>query len=187
MLSPSITETVKTNWKYWSLLIVDETEEENVFYLNKLFKFELNLTVDDMNNNASISVMQNFTKYPTIQYGTANYWSGSLSALCGFISCDDVNYIQTPSMINELKSLTSDTRRKFLKDMDGKNGFHQNILAEQIRSCFIKMNDKTQDKELIFQHLVQWIKTKTCSTYDSACEAVVSFFVQNCEVFYEIT
>lgn len=77
--------------------------------------------------------------------------------------------------------------RDVLKDMDGKNGFHQNILAEQIRSCFIKMNDITQDKELIFQHLVQWIKNKTLSTYDSACEAVVSFFVQNCEVFYEIT
>ena len=77
--------------------------------------------------------------------------------------------------------------RDVLKDMDGKNGFHQNILAEQIRSCFIKMNDKTQDKELIFQHMVRWIKTKTLSTYDSACEAVVSFFVQNCEVFYEIT
>jgi hypothetical protein len=77
--------------------------------------------------------------------------------------------------------------RDVLKDLDGKNGFHQNILAEQIRSCFIKMNDKTQDKELIFQHLVQWIKTRTLTTHDSACEAVVSFFVQNCEVFYEIT
>lgn len=77
--------------------------------------------------------------------------------------------------------------RDVLKDMDGKNGFHQSILAGQIRSCFIKMNDKTQDKELIYQHLVQWIKTKTLSTSDIACEAVVSFFVQNCEVFYEIT
>ena len=77
--------------------------------------------------------------------------------------------------------------REVLKDLDGKNGFHQSILAGQIRSYFIKMNDKTQDKELIFQHLVQWIKVKTCFTYDSACEAVVSFFVQNCEVFYEIT
>lgn len=77
--------------------------------------------------------------------------------------------------------------RETLKEMDGKNGFHQNILGEQIRSCFIKMNDKTQDKEMIFQHIVQWVKTKTLSTSDIACEAVVSFFVQNCEVFNEIT
>ena len=77
--------------------------------------------------------------------------------------------------------------RDILKEMDGKNGFHQSILAGQIRSCFIKMNDQTQEKELIFNHLVQWIKTKTLSTSDLACEAVVAFFVQNCEVFYEIT
>lgn len=76
--------------------------------------------------------------------------------------------------------------RDVLKEMDGKNGFHQNILAEQIRSCFIKMHDKTQDKELIFRYLVQWIKARTQSTSDVACEIVVSFFVQNCEVFYEI-
>lgn len=119
LLSPQISEEVKADWGYWSLLIVDETEDENLFYLNKMFKFELNLETDSMNNNAIVSVIQNFTKYPTIQYGTSNYWSSSLTSLCGFISCDDLDYIQTPNMINELKSLTSDTRRKFLKDMDG--------------------------------------------------------------------
>lgn len=119
VLSPMITDEVKPDWSYWTLLVVDETEEDNVFYLNKMFKFELNLTEDDMNNNASVTITQNFTKYPTIQYGTSNYWSGSLSSLCGFISCDDVEYVQTPNMINELKALTSDTRRKFLKNTDG--------------------------------------------------------------------
>lgn len=119
LLSPSITEEVKTKWNYWSLLVVDETEEENVFYLSKMFKFELNLSTDDMNNNAVVSVIHNFTKYPTIQYGTSNFWSSSLTSLCGFVSCNDAEYIQTPDMIEELKSLTSDTRRKFLKDMDG--------------------------------------------------------------------
>ena len=84
-----------------------------------MFKFELNLSTDPMSNNASVSVLQNFTKYPTVQYGTSNYWSGGLSALCGYISCIDGSYIQTPNMIDELKKLTSDTRRKFLKDIDG--------------------------------------------------------------------
>ena len=119
VLYPSITDEVKTNWGYWSLLVVDESEEENVFYLNKMFKFELNIVTDEMNNNAVVSVLQNFTKYPTVQYGTSNYWSGGLSALCGYVSCVDDDYIQTPNMIEELKKLTSDTRRKFLKDVDG--------------------------------------------------------------------
>lgn len=119
LLSPSITNEVRTDWGYWSLLVVDESDDENVFYLNKMFKFELNVVTDAMSNNAEVSVLQNFTKYPTIQYGTANYWSGGLSALCGYVSCVDGSYVQTPNMIEELKGLTSDTRRKFLKDIDG--------------------------------------------------------------------
>jgi hypothetical protein len=31
------------------------------------------------------------------------------------------------------------------------------------------------------------VMAKTLSTSRDACEAVVSFFVQNCEVFHEIT
>ncbi len=119
VLSPSVTDEVKTDWGYWSLLVVDETDEENVFYLNKMFKFELNLQTGERNNNAVVSVIQNFTKYPTVQYGMSNYWSSDLTSLCGFISCNDVDYVQTPNMIEELKALTSDTRRKFLKDIDG--------------------------------------------------------------------
>ena len=119
LLSPSVTDEVKPDWGYWSLLVVDESGEDNVFYLNKMFKFELNVTTDSMSNNAVVSVLQNFTKYPTVQYGTANYWSGGLSALCGYVSCYDGNYVQTPNMIEELKKLTSDTRRKFLKDIEG--------------------------------------------------------------------
>jgi hypothetical protein len=118
-LSPLVTKQVSIDCPYWSLFIVDETEEENVFYLDKMFKFELNLEINDMTNNAQVSITQNFTKYPTVQYGTANYWSGSLSSLCGFLSTSDTDYIQTTNMIDELKSLSSDTRRKFLKDMAG--------------------------------------------------------------------
>lgn len=118
-LSPFISEEVKGNWDYWSLIIVDESDEENVFYLNKLFKFELNISTDDMSNNAQISVSQTFTEYPKVQYSTSNYWSGGLTALCGYITCDTGEYIQTPNMIDELKGLTSDTRRKFLKTPDG--------------------------------------------------------------------
>lgn len=118
-LSPFVSNEVTPEWDYWSLLLVDETNEENVFYLNKMFKFELNVATDDMSNNAIVTVTPNFTKYPTIQYAPANYWSGGLSSLCGFISCNGYDYIQTPDMINELKALTSDTRRKFLKNPEG--------------------------------------------------------------------
>ena len=116
---PIMSKEIQTNYRGWSLMIVDESTDENVFYLSKMFKFELNLNIGEMNNNASTSVHQNFTKFPTIQHSTSNYWSGSLTSLCGFISCVDNKYIQTINMIDELKSITSDTRRKFLKDLEG--------------------------------------------------------------------
>ena len=119
ILTPLVTKQFAVNCPYWSLLIVDETEEDNVYYLDKLFKFELNLEIDEMNNNAQISITQNFTKYPTVQYSSANYWSGSLSSLCGFISANCADYVQSTNMIDELKSISSDTRKKFLKDTDG--------------------------------------------------------------------
>lgn len=127
-LSPFVTKQLAIDVPYWSLFIVDDTDEENVFYLDKMFKFELNLQVDDMSNNAQVSISQNFTKYPTIQYGTSNYWSGSLSALCGFVSANCVDYVQNVNMISELKSISSDTRRKFLKDIEG-NLWEVNVSA----------------------------------------------------------
>ena len=127
-LSPFVTKQLAIDVPYWSLFIVDETDEENVYYLDKMFKFELNLRIDDMTNNTQVSISQNFTKYPTIQYGASNYWSGSLSSLCGFISANNIDYVQTTNMIDELKSIYSDTRRKFLKDTSG-NLWEVNVSA----------------------------------------------------------
>ena len=127
-LSPFVTKQLAIDVPYWSLFIVDETDEENVFYLDKMFKFELNLQVDDMTNNAQVSISQNFTKYPTLQYGASNYWSGSLSSLCGFIASNCVDYVYNTNMVEELKSIASDTRRKFLKDISG-NLWEVNVSA----------------------------------------------------------
>ena len=50
-----------------------------------------------------------------------------------------------------------------------------------------KMEGLSDNKSDIFDQLVNWVMAKTCSTSREACEAIVSFFVQNCEVFREIT
>ncbi len=77
--------------------------------------------------------------------------------------------------------------QNLFNQMDGENHFVFSVLCGEIKNCFIKLNDITDDKELIFNELVKWIQTKTGSTSISACEAVISFFIQDCEVFYEIT
>ena len=77
--------------------------------------------------------------------------------------------------------------RELFKQQEGVNGFLLDTLSLQIKSCFTKLNAITNDKTAIFNQLVDWVSIKTGATSKPACEAVVSFFVQNCEVFYEIT
>lgn len=77
--------------------------------------------------------------------------------------------------------------RDLFKEMEGTNGFRIETLSLQIKCCFTKMEAITTDKNAIFNQLVDWIKAKTQSASKEACEAVISFFVQNCEVFHEIT
>ena len=77
--------------------------------------------------------------------------------------------------------------RDRFKELEGINGFRLDALSLQIKSCFIKMEGLSDNKSDIFDQLVNWVMAKTCSTSREACEAVVSFFVQNCEGFHEIT
>ena len=71
--------------------------------------------------------------------------------------------------------------------MDGKNGFLFTVLSAQIKACFQKLETATKNKTLIFTQLVDWLELKTLATSREACEAIISFFIQHCEVFYEIT
>lgn len=118
-LSQIETDTIEPVWDYWTLILAEETEQKNVYYLYKMFKFALNVENGDMSNNTPFSISQNFTSYPILQKGHSNYWSGSLSALCGYTSCTDDCYVQTPKILNELKALTTDMHKKFLKDTYG--------------------------------------------------------------------
>ncbi|MCQ2791923.1 MAG: HNH endonuclease [Bacilli bacterium] len=68
-------------------------------------------------------------------------------------------------------------------------GVNFDLIASQFKSCFIGLSKKTVDLEWIFNEMVNWLMNKisVISSSKSACEAVVSYFVQNCEVFNEIT
>ena len=77
--------------------------------------------------------------------------------------------------------------RDCFKELEGIGGFRLTVLSLQRKSCFIKLEGISENKTDIFNQLVDWVMVKTLSTSRDASEAVVSFFVQNCEVFHEIT
>ncbi len=76
--------------------------------------------------------------------------------------------------------------REIFKNLEGKNNFLFSVLSSQIKACFQKMSTITNNKTIIFEKLVVWIQSKTYNASTEACEAIVSFFVQDCEVFDEI-
>lgn len=77
--------------------------------------------------------------------------------------------------------------RDLFRERDGKNGFVFSALCCEIKTAFVKMATISNDKEMIFNQLVSFIQNKTKSMNQTACEVVAAFFVQNCEVFYEIS
>ena len=77
--------------------------------------------------------------------------------------------------------------RDCLKEIDGKDGFNEQVLAGQIRNCYLKMRDNCINKSVIFSQMSDWLNNKTQLISRDACEVIIAFFVQNCEVFDEIT
>jgi len=67
----------------------------------------------------------------------------------------------------------------------GKQKFDK--IANEVKLCFLSMEERNLSQEEVFDGIVKWVQSKTQSQYGVACEIIVAFFIQNCEVFNEIT
>lgn len=69
---------------------------------------------------------------------------------------------------------------------DSVNNFDE--IANEVRLCSKKLENAGYSQEEVIKHLVDWIHNKAFIGTDTgrqACKIVVSFFIQNCEVFYK--
>lgn len=57
------------------------------------------------------------------------------------------------------------------------------LLSSQIKTFYLKCNEGGHSKQMIYHHLVNWLNNKTSNTSPKACEIILSFFIQNCEVY----
>ena len=71
------------------------------------------------------------------------------------------------------------------REREGKLRFRK--VKNEISQCFELYDEAELPQEEIFNRLVVWLKEKTNCDDDVACVAMVSFFVQNCEVFRDET
>ena len=74
-----------------------------------------------------------------------------------------------------------------IKDIFNQMGFEHRLnfeeVASEMRLAFLKANKDGLPQEQVFELLVEKIRGSNRSLSTSACEAVVAFFVQDCEVF----
>lgn len=74
-----------------------------------------------------------------------------------------------------------------MKNLSEQKRLNFDLLAAEIRTAYLKSAGNTEDKIIIFNSMVSWMKSKITSASKEACEVMVSFFIQNCEVFDEIS
>lgn len=60
------------------------------------------------------------------------------------------------------------------------------LIASEISFMYQKLSSETNEQEKIFDKLVDWLQQNFPGASRVSCEIVVSFFIQNCEVFDEL-
>lgn len=75
--------------------------------------------------------------------------------------------------------------RQRFKDIDS-TGTKFNIICLSVKKSYLKLKSKGLGKEEIFEQMTDWLVSKTHASR-AACGIMVSFFVQNCDVYDEIS
>lgn len=81
----------------------------------------------------------------------------------------------------------------FINDMfatmerDGTGDFE--LIASEVNTVYLKLDNGSLSQEEIVNYIAEWIKNKSQvgGKYIRACHIVVAYFIQNCEVFREIS
>lgn len=74
-----------------------------------------------------------------------------------------------------------------MKNLSDEKRINFELIATQVKSAYLKATQTTENKVDIFHTLVEWLNNKIIETTKDGCEIIISFFVQNCEVFDEIS
>ena len=113
------TTPLKRQFKRFSLLSTQYNESDGCYHVVKEYQFSCNIQDMAVSNNSNKSYVQNFTPYPTVFQSTANYASGTLQALIGFVDPKAYKYWDSTQLMDELNALSTTTNTLFLKDMKG--------------------------------------------------------------------
>jgi hypothetical protein len=144
---PIVSPMVKPVFWNWTLLVCEaDAEDPAIFHVQEEYVFANNVSSGAYSNNSTPTILKNFTPYPTIQMDTANYRSGTLTALIGRVDQIENRYIDSAGLAQEIMALSLDTRPKFLKDRKG------NFMQVATSSAIIMtMNDAQAEQSVTVQ------------------------------------
>ena len=134
--SPLASEEISTHRTEWTLITAQEDASNSIDLVpHRVYRFYANIESSDITNNNSPNILWGFSRYPKVQTPRANAFSGQLSSLiCPFNDRNNDEFTAIPNYtslrlaLDELFELSTDGRRKFLKDTIG-NIFEVQISA----------------------------------------------------------
>lgn len=77
--------------------------------------------------------------------------------------------------------------KESMKNYSNEKQLNFELIASEIKTAYLKAATTSSDKEIIFNTLVSWLNKRIPEVSSNSCEIMISFFVQNCEVFDEIS
>lgn len=73
--------------------------------------------------------------------------------------------------------------KSILLELDEDETMFSENLSCQIKSAYIKFYSITKNKEKTFEYLSDWLNKKNGDKYKEESQIIISYFIQNCEVF----
>lgn len=107
---------------FWNWTILECSQRDDGSYVvDAEYTFANNVSSGSVSNNNSPNVLRNFTPYPTVQLDNANYMSGTLQALIGYIDYTggQNEYSDSISLRNAIFALSVSQKTLFLKNRKG--------------------------------------------------------------------
>ncbi|WP_217532506.1 ABC-three component system protein [Vibrio metschnikovii] len=83
---------------------------------------------------------------------------------------------------NNVRYFYTDIKSKF-SELDKAEPYTSDTIYSQVKTYYLKLKKQNLDQTQIFSALADWIKNVTNCENTEASEIIVSFFVQNCEVY----
>ena len=141
-----VSNAIETCWWDWSIVdLIPNTHEENYYYAdsNNVWKFNLNVSSEAVNQNMNVTTYNNLTRYPKVSIGKSNYSSGSLTCLLGDIqktSSGNIEYVEKASKRDAWNEFCANGHIKLLKDRKG------NAMLVDITSTSAKTDDVLREQ-----------------------------------------